>query len=108
MATALGAAPVLATAWLVQPPFVSVSPKESLEPAPSSAPGPVDPPETLDLLARVVELLRETSAGLPSSDLRAHLAESSESIQRALAAGIRAKQLRRVGAHNKLRYLLNA
>jgi hypothetical protein len=78
-------------------------------PAPPADPRLVsqEPPETLDLLARIVWLLGSAASGLPLSDLRTHLSEPAGSLQRALAAGLRTKRLRRLGAHNKLRYVLN-
>ena len=127
MATVLGAGSVLGTslggpaagtAWFLDASLVSSASSASRVSAPgrrddrvaaSRAPvAPVDPPQTLDLLARVVWVLGTAAAGLSLSDLRAQLSESAESLQRALGAGLRTKRLRRVGAHNKLRYVLNA
>jgi hypothetical protein len=108
MATVLGAGSALATAWLLDPVLAVRS-----HPAPPPAPSPpvervrVDLPETLDLLSRITWLLRGNAAGLSLTQLRGLLAEPSDSLQRALAAGLRSKRLRRVGAHNKLRYVLN-
>ncbi len=65
-------------------------------------------PETSALLDRIVTLLERVAAGLALAELRALLAEPAESLQRALNAGLRLRRLRRVGAHNKLRYLSNA
>jgi hypothetical protein len=67
----------------------------------------VDLPETMDLLARIAWLLRGNTAGLSLPQVRSLLSESSDALQRAIAAGLRSKRLRRVGAHNKLRYVLN-
>ena len=109
MATVLGAGSALATAWLLNPLVVARSHPAPPPPAPSP---PVERvrvnlPETFDLLSRIAWLLRGNAAGLSLPQLRGLLAEPSDSLQRALAAGLRSKRLRRVGAHNKLRYVLN-
>jgi len=102
--------PVLATSWWVEP----VRAPQGSPPAPAflrlqpSEPVAEEAPETKELLARVLTLLNGAASGLALADLRAHLSESSESLQRALAAGLRTKRLRRVGSHNKLRYMVNA
>jgi len=107
MATALGAAPVLATAWLIEP--VAAPARTNPVPSPrESSVVPVDPPEIVALLARIASSLEAAGAGLTSGELRAALFASAETLQRALAAGVRTRKLRRVGSHNKLRYLLNA
>jgi hypothetical protein len=109
MATALGAGSLLATTWFLDPPAAVRARGDEAPPAPAPQPasGPVDSPATLDLLARVVWLLRSAASGLSLSELRTLLSEPVETLQRALAAGLRTKRIRRVGAHNKLRYVLN-
>jgi hypothetical protein len=115
MATVHGAGTALATAWLLDP--VSTvraraereeEAAEPLAPTPSAAAGPPGEAElAIALLSRICALLAGAPSGLPLSGLRAILAEPTDAIQRALVAGIRTKQLRRVGAHNKLRYVRN-
>ena len=108
MATVLGAGTALAATWLLDPAFVASAQTQGPPPQPELVDAtPVDPTGTLDLLARVVWLLGSEAHGLGLTELRALLSEPADSLQRALAAGLRTKRLRRVGAHNKLRYLLN-
>jgi hypothetical protein len=115
MATVLGAGTALATASLLDP--VSTvrarveEEEEVAEPAAPMLTTPAGPPSeaerALALLSRISALLASVPSGLPLSGLRATLAEPTDALQRALVAGIRTKQLRRVGAHNKLRYVRN-
>jgi hypothetical protein len=107
MATALGAT-ALATSWFLDRVPARERPSEPPPPPPELP--PVDPPATLDLLARLVSLLAGSTTGLTLPELRLRLTTagaSVDSLQRALATGLRAKHLRRLGAHNKLRYVLN-
>jgi hypothetical protein len=67
-----------------------------------------DPVETRDLLARVADVLHGAALGLSLPEIRARLAESTVRLQRAIAVGLRTRRLRRIGAHNGLRYVLNA
>jgi hypothetical protein len=108
-------------AWLVDPvstiraradesselPIVALVPRAAS--SDSSVAGASDVPaqETIELLARIESLLGGAPLGRPLSELRALLSEPTEVIQRALVVGIRMKRLRRVGAHNKLRYVVN-
>jgi hypothetical protein len=128
MATVLGVgAPLEAAAtWLLDPVFPasargrgpedsSIGERAAADRRARAASTPVDSPETLDLLARVVWLLAASTRSTPSArdalsltELRSLLSEPASSLQRALAAGLRTKRLRRVGAHNTLRYVLNA
>jgi hypothetical protein len=94
-------------AWLFDP-VVAARSQTRAPPAPLPlARVRVDLPETTDLLARITWLLRGNTAGLSLPQVRSLLSESSDALQRAIAAGLRSKRLRRVGAHNKLRYVLN-
>jgi hypothetical protein len=117
MATVLGAGTALATAWLLDP-VSTVRARveervgeEVAEPAALTVTTPSGPPSEAELaialLSRIIALLASAPSGLPLSGLRATLTEPTDAIQRALVAGIRTKQLRRVGAHNKLRYVRN-
>jgi hypothetical protein len=137
MATVLGAGGSLTATWLLDPIFAPVPSAASpagartREASPAYRPADhaghaaasnrpdedrddgvaTDAPDALDLLARVVWVLgsgRHASQGLSLTELRTLLAEPPSTLQRALAAGLRTKRLRRVGAHNKLRYLLTA
>ena len=108
MATVLGAGTPLAATWSLDPVPPGAARPPAILPAPPPAENaPTDSPETLDLLARIVWLLGSAVQGLPLGELRVLLSEPSDSLQRALAAGLRTKRLRRVGAHSKLRYVLN-
>jgi hypothetical protein len=64
--------------------------------------------EAHDLLERIANVLADARVGMNLGELRARLAEPTAALQRALAVGLRERQLRRVGAHNGLRYVLNA
>ena len=110
MATVLGAGTSLAAAWLLDPVTTVTSRLETSLPPFTPAPEPelpVDAPETLDLLARAAWVLQRSSAGLTLTELRLMLSEPTDALQRALAAGLRTKQLRRLGSRSKLRYALN-
>jgi hypothetical protein len=100
----------VATAWLFDP-FAGARSQIAAPPTPAPLPPlprvRADLPETVDLLARIAWLLRGNTAGLSLPQVRSLLSESSDALQRAIAAGLRSKRLRRVGAHNKLRYVLN-
>lgn len=67
-----------------------------------------DPPEVADLLGRITSLLTDKrEEGMTATELRVALSERPESLQRALAAGLRARRLRRSGSRCRLHYLLN-
>ncbi len=108
MATALGAGNALENPWLLDP--VSTvrmraadPPATPLEPEP-----PADSVETLDLLARVLWILENATLGLTLTELRLMLSEPTDSLQRAVALGLRTRQLRRLGSRSKLRYARSA
>jgi hypothetical protein len=114
MATVLGAGASLATAWLLDP-VATVRAREDADeqPPPSSshlrseAAAAIEENEASVLLSRVIGVLGTAPSGLPLFALRALVSEPTEVVQRALLLGLRTKQLRRVGAHNKLRYVRN-
>ncbi|HEY2514303.1 MAG TPA: hypothetical protein VGI39_25725 [Polyangiaceae bacterium] len=109
MATVIGAGTTLAAPWLVQPILSVASRMGSFAPLDSGAPAaPLDPPEVREGLERVASALEGAVAGLTVTELRLGLGQTTEALQRALALGLRTKRLRRVGARNKLRYVLNA
>jgi hypothetical protein len=56
----------------------------------------------------VLAALREQEEGLTAQELRAMLSAKPDLLQRALAAGLRARRLRRSGSRCRLRYILNA
>jgi hypothetical protein len=67
-----------------------------------------DPPEVAELLGRITALLQEKPEdGMTATELRMALSERPEALQRALAAGLRARRLRRSGSRCRLHYLLN-
>jgi hypothetical protein len=75
------------------------------KPAPVTA---SDPPEVSELLARITTLLQDKpEEGMTATELRVALSERPEALQRALAAGLRARRLRRSGSRCRLHYLLN-
>jgi hypothetical protein len=108
MATALGAGSALASAWFLDP-----MPTAALHREPHRAPLPVPErgeggdAEESGLLSRISSTLACSTTGLTLSELRLALSESAEALQTALAAGLRTRRLRRLGSHNRLRYLLN-
>jgi hypothetical protein len=67
-----------------------------------------DPPEVAELLTRITSLLQDKrEEGMTATELRVALTERPEALQRALAAGLRARRLRRSGSRCRLHYLLN-
>ncbi|MGO8992478.1 MAG: hypothetical protein ACLQVI_04065 [Polyangiaceae bacterium] len=110
MATVLGAGSALATAWFLDP--APTGPRLAAPPLdfgpPAGEPVRCELPETMALLAQITSLLEGSPAGLSLTEFRSLLSVSCERLQRAVAVGLRLKQFRRVGAHNKLRYVLNA
>jgi hypothetical protein len=71
------------------------------------AQAPIDPPEVAALLTRIVGLLGSREEGLTAQELRSELNERPERLQRAIAAGLRARKFRRSGSRCRLRYILN-
>jgi hypothetical protein len=67
---------------------------------------PADSP-TLEALARVIEALKGNHAGLTMPELRRKLPDPIEVLARAIAAGLKARRLRRLGSRNTLRYVVN-
>ena len=59
------------------------------------------------LLTRAASALATKSGGLTLPELRVVLGESSNALPRALAVGLRTKQLRRSGSRNEVHYLVN-
>ena len=109
MATVIGAGTALAAPWLIQPTTSVHSRMGSFAPSDSAAVAPpLDPPEVREALERVASALEGVAPGLTVTELRLGLGETTEALQRALGLGLRTKRLRRVGARNKLRYVLNA
>jgi hypothetical protein len=84
-------------------------PKTAAAPASasSSAPSAGDSPAVTELLDRLVAALRENTDGLTAAELRLSLSAKPDVLQRALAAGLRARRLRRSGSRCRLRYILN-
>ena len=64
-------------------------------------------PETQALLTKIVEAVTSTEEGLTAVELRALLSERPERLQRALAAGLRGRKIRRSGSRCQTRYLPN-
>ena len=109
MATVIGAGTTLAAPWLCEPTTSVPSRMGSFAPLDSEiVAAPLDPPEVREGLERVASALEGLAVGLSVTELRLGLGETTDALQRALALGLRTKRLRRVGARNKLRYVLNA
>jgi hypothetical protein len=73
----------------------------------SVAPAPPIEPEIKALLGRIVAAVNGQEEGLTAVELRAQLSERPERLQRALAAGLRDRKIRRSGSRCQTRYLLN-
>ncbi|MGO8996084.1 MAG: hypothetical protein ACLQVI_22455 [Polyangiaceae bacterium] len=73
----------------------------------SAPPAPRVEPEIKALLARIVAAVDGKEEGLTAVELRAQLKERPERLQRALAAGLRERRIRRSGSRCQTRYLLN-
>jgi hypothetical protein len=107
MATVLGAGTLLfATFARVDACSAPVPSACVSEPEPE--PVDVEAFEAGDLLARVSAVLNGAARGLSLAEIRSRVAESTARLQRAIAVGLRTRRLRRIGAHNGLRYVLNA
>ena len=74
--------------------------------APGAAPLAVEP-EIQALLARIVSAVMGQEDGLTAVELREQLSERPERLQRALAAGLRGRKIRRSGSRCQTRYLPN-
>jgi hypothetical protein len=79
-----------------------------VRPRPSSIPVLAIAPEIEALLGRIVAAVTGQDDGLTAVELRAQLSERPERLQRALAAGLRARKIRRSGSRCQTRYLPNA
>ena len=64
-------------------------------------------PEIQALLSRIVSAVTGQEDGLTAVELRALLNERPERLQRALAAGLRGRKIRRSGSRCQTRYLPN-
>jgi hypothetical protein len=73
-----------------------------------SAPLPAVAPEIRELLARIVAAVTGTEEGLTAVELRDQLKVRPDTLQRALAAGLRGRKIRRSGSRCQTRYLTNA
>lgn len=65
-------------------------------------------PEIQELLGRIVAAVAGQEDGLTAVELRAQLSERPDRLQRALAAGLRARKIRRSGSRCQTRYIRNA
>ena len=105
MASVLGVLTPLAVSWAFaeakRPVLAAVTPNVPL------APMAVDSPATIEVLSRAVGILDGNRVGLTLTELRVALAEPTDAVQRAIAVGLREKQLRRLGSRNTLRYVGN-
>ena len=72
-----------------------------------SAPALAIEPEIQALLGRIVTAVTGQEDGLTAVELRAQLNERPERLQRALAAGLRGRKIRRSGSRCQTRYLPN-
>jgi hypothetical protein len=72
------------------------------------APLPVIEPEIAELLGRIISAVAVSAEGLTAVELRVALNERPDRLQRALAAGLRGRRIRRSGSRCQTRYLLNA
>jgi hypothetical protein len=71
------------------------------------APLAIDP-EIQELLARIVAAVTGPEDGLTAVELREQLNERPDRLQRALAAGLRARKIRRSGSRCQTHYLPNS
>jgi hypothetical protein len=74
---------------------------------PVEAPLPAVEPEIVDLLGRITDAVALREEGLTAVELRVALSERPDRLQRALAAGLRGRRIRRSGSRCQTRYLLN-
>ena len=103
MANAIGAG------FVTLPPVRDASAPLYAKPAPLPPPPPdPDTIEALAILERAVWVLGSAPLGLTAKELKDLLDEPIARVQRALAEGLRARRLRRLGARRNVRYVLNA
>jgi len=75
---------------------------------PAVQPPPIElPPGLRKTLSRMVAVLAQHADGVSFADLRTHLSMSTEDLRLVIEAGLRMSEIRRIGAHNSLRYLAN-
>jgi len=67
----------------------------------------VDTPEIVALVARIVAAVASSEEGLTALEMRLAFNERPDRLQRALAAGLRTRRIRRSGSRCQTRYLAN-
>jgi hypothetical protein len=73
----------------------------------SSRPVVIDPPETIALVNRIVAAVANSEEGLTALEMRVQFNERPDRLQKALAAALRARRIRRSGSRCQTRYLAN-
>jgi hypothetical protein len=73
----------------------------------SSRPVVLDAPETIALVNRIVAAVAKSEEGLTALEMRVQFNERPDRLQKALAAALRARRIRRSGSRCQTRYLAN-
>ncbi len=73
----------------------------------SSRPAIIDAPETIQLVNRIVAAVASSEEGLTALEMRVQFNERPDRLQKALAAALRARRIRRSGSRCQTRYLAN-
>ncbi len=103
MATILGAGLFPVAAWCPSSATSSRSQASDV----SREHAPLDESQE-EMLVRITSALAGVGGGLTLAELRVRVPEPAAALRRAIGAGLRLRQLRRLGAHQGLRYVVNA
>jgi hypothetical protein len=67
----------------------------------------VDDPQIVELVGRIEAAVAASEEGLTALELRVAFNEKPDRLQRALAAGLRLRRIRRLGSRCQTRYMAN-
>ena len=81
--------------------------RESVVRPRTTRPAVIDAPETLALVGKIVAAVANSDEGMTALEMRIQFNERPDRLQKALAAALRAKRIRRSGSRCQTRYLAN-
>jgi hypothetical protein len=90
-----------------RPESYDAEPASTVRTVDEARPSPVEAPEIVALVARIVAAVTTSEEGLTALELRLAFNERPDRLQRALAAGLRTRRIRRLGSRCQTRYLAN-
>ncbi len=89
------------------PDSFDLEPASNVRPVEVARPSPLETPEIVALVARIVAAVSKSEEGLTALEMRLAFNERPDRLQRALAAGLRTRRIRRLGSRCQTRYLAN-